>query len=467
MLVRAGRPELAMPFVRGRGPRVERTMALPSVVYDKAMAENVDKFLASIEDAETRYFANVWFAMLNDAKPLPEGVPPRDERLMALAKQLPEVKWKSIELQQKALLMFCTSDPAKALVGEAIESTADKIHLPSMSGNNSSEPFDEAVELIVKRLEIAAAKGDVAPLDKFVKQTLGADTNDDWQLRYAFQRHTEKLANATANNIGRYGPDGYKQLAETLRRVATPSQNMHLQNAAQWNSLSVIAHLRSGQTAKLREWYDSIEEPLRNRLKGNSFSSNTWDWLAATFPDRTEANAAECVTTVTELLKLVDSFHWLSFGEQLKMRLGTGGNPAGQLPLTKLLSDEELAAAGEKLVADAPASGATACSMAVFHQEANRWREAGQFWEKALATIPADQTIKRAWARLHLVRALDKAGDDAAAQTALAQISTEGMQKPFLDAYKKVQEEVQNPSATGAEDAEKATPASENKKEAA
>jgi tetratricopeptide (TPR) repeat protein len=467
MLVRAGRPELAMRFVRGRGARVERSMGLLSAIYDKTMAERAEKFLASIEDAETRYFASVWFASLNDAKPLPEGVPPRDERMVALARQLPEVKWKSPELQQKALLMFCMSDPAKDLVGEAIESAADKIHLPSMSGNGSSEPFDEAVDLIVKRLEIAAAKGDSAPLEKFVNQTMGADTNDDWQLRYAFQRNTNKLSNLTAENIGRYGPGGYKQLAETLRRIATPSQNWHLPDLAKWNSLSLVAHLRSGQGDALREWHKAMEEPMRKKLHGNSLWPQTWEWLAATFPERTEANAAERVAAVTELLRLVDELRWLSFGEQLKMRLGTQGDPDGKLPLTKVLSDDELTAAGEKLVADAPASGATACSIAVFHQDAKRWHEASQFWEKALATLPADQAKKRTWAQLHVARTLAKDGDREAAQKAFSSIPGDRADVPFVHEYEKLKAELQNPSDAGEEDAENAAPVAEDKKEAA
>jgi hypothetical protein len=410
---------------------------------------------------------NAWFAALNDANPLPEGVPPRDDRMVALAKQLSQINWKSPELEQKALLMFCTSDAAKAEVGGAIEAAADKIHLPGMSGNGSSEPFDEAVDLIVKRLEIAAAKGDVVPFANFVKQTLGSATNEDWQLRYAFQRHSQKLAETTASHIANYGPDNFKPLAETLLKVVTPTQNGYLQAPpAQWNSLSLVVHLRSGQGDALREWHKSLEESMRKRLNGNSLWPQTWDWLAATFPERTEANAAERVAAVTELLQLVDEFHWLSFGEQLKVRLGTSGEPDRRLPLTKVLSEEELAAAGEKLVVDAPASGATACSMAVFHEEADSWSEASQFWEKAVATIPADQIKKRTWAQLNLVRALKKAGDHAAAQTAFDQIGKDGMDKPFLDEYEKVREDVQNASATGAEDVEKAT-AKDDKKEAA
>jgi tetratricopeptide (TPR) repeat protein len=189
-------------------------------------------------------------------------------------------------------------------------------------------------------------------------------------------------------------------------------------------------------------------------------------WLAATFGEKTQQNAKERLSAVTELLRLADSLRWLSFGEQLKMRLGSAGTPADQLPLTRLLSPEELAAAGKQLVEEVPARGATAASLAVFHQQAGRWNEASQFWEKAVAAISADQTKQRAWVQVQHARALAKAGDRDAAHEVFARVKRQGMGKAFLDEYRKVEKELQIPAANGEKEASQPEPTSGNKEAA-
>ncbi|MEX2171384.1 MAG: tetratricopeptide repeat protein [Pirellulales bacterium] len=465
LLLQADRSELAMRVLRSHAPSVGGNLTPPLVTYDAAMAKKAAEFLAGVEEPSLRYFASVWLATLDDAKPQPEGVPSRDERLVELAKQLKDIEWRAPDLQQKALLMLCSSPPAQAEATAELESVADKIDLASMASNNNSEPFNESVELVGKRIETGLAKGDLAPFTRFLDQTVVSTVDNDWQLRNAFQRKSQSLAGGVAKQLGALSDEQLRELATALRPVVAPPQNTHINNLSQWNTLCAIAHVRTGQADQFREWHNSLNEQARNRLQQNPMASETWEWLAASFGERTGANAAERLNAVADLLRLADSLGWVQFDNGLKMKLkGQQGNATGEFALTKVLSEEELLAGDEQLAELTPASGATACSLAVFHQKANRWDETIQFCDQALATIPSDERVKRCRIVFRKLRALRKSDQLDAAREVFAQIDLKDMPQDIVKQHATVKQELENPPDANSEDAAPASDETEPEK---
>ncbi len=384
ILIRAGWSERTVGLARGRWSQLSldalrNSDATLDVTFDEALASKIPEFVEGLGHDELRFFYQAALSCLDDPQPKPAGdFVDREARLLALAKRFSEVEFRDSQLKAKTLLMFRSSPAASDLLLAPLREAAENIDLVAAINRNDNR-FDALQKLSIQYVGQSLRAGDLKPLQHFVSQVTSDKSGRQWQLDSARREGTSSIVAAIASRADGWTIDQCAELAPLLRTLG--SERIDADDRKQLSSLLVLISVRASRTDDLASWYKKLESSRRSETRNRGATDKLWEWAASASGPHTPENQAERLKLVSGILRLATTFGWVHIEDDLTMGL-RGSETSLELPLEKLLTDEEILELGAQLAKTAPAKGATWILLARRQQAAGQHLKAAESWRQ-------------------------------------------------------------------------------------
>ncbi len=327
-----------------------RPVRTSGMLYDEALHEAVGSVAAAIEDPEVALYARIALSLFPDIDPAVESAsdewmhpwPDRDGRLVALANESLEHEFESQQLRRRILRLLAAERASRDVIADALAVTAAEFSLSAPSGFNE-EDERLAFELIYAHLVSAIEHGEAEPMLTRISNL------------------KEAMEGAASNSVS-VRVTGLQSIFEThvLGRLADPDAGVSRQLA--WEIGKELAPMNSEAN-----WYGSYRyaSPILTSvlvlgvLEEGCDGLTEWIDTSRTVTDQVEHIEAEellefaggllAAGTVADDVRIAAVQDMLRC-EKIKEFIGPDDWIFGLLQQYDLLTDEDLAAIGPRLV---------------------------------------------------------------------------------------------------------------------
>ena len=406
--------------------------------YSKALEQKLPEFVKLFKNDGDKFFAELFFASFanseSDASPF--GNENADtkvkstpkERLTVLSKRFPTTEFRSKRMRTLSMVLLSDCPGAAAAIREPLAELAADMKIEQLIERNNA---DMQMKLLAAWLGVEASFGNFDPVRKMYRTVNGlsdgqteSDGNpfeDNWEVRQLMSSVSDSISNSFSDQIENGETEAIEKLIPVLAELNAPSLEYRMSP-----ELNVMAHLVTNRTDELIKAWESAP---KNEGDEDSNEGPDMDDFLKQIKKYADGRKIE---DKAERAKLVVDV-W-SLGAKGNFSVGSGHYQAGiqescsgcrkskfgieQLADLELLNDEQILEYGPQLAELNSVKGEVWRQVAKRQFKAEKFEEACESFEKALAASKKDMKQAKINRKVEYANALVKLGrnDDAKKQ---------------------------------------------------
>ena len=401
--------------------------------YDAELLKNTPAFLAKLSDDGERFIAEILLAALPDAKPGDAGasVPPREDRLLAIAKKFKDVKFAKKPMRSKALLCLVDGKTAAAFLENEIASEYKDLDLGEIL-DNFDMVQDKAAKAVVQcYLKSRLAANDVSAFVDLLDR-LPLACNSSCRLSELTTLVLQTAWEALKDGNTAWTCEQNKKAAASLRENVVDRQDDYSNDASTYVTLLLLTHVQSGESDKLLAWNSSLPNELRDRLSWLAdFPDSVFAMLKKGLGQSTKKNLPQRLSCVRDVLRVSAVNGW--FGWRCLRRSKTCVDSISvfdHVIKSGILTADELRENGSDLFKkemfkkDEQFAVAKA-ALAAWMRKTKELAKASDLWREAIALHPDKEAADVQYWRSELAEALRAQGRLDEARKVAAEVDEE------------------------------------------
>jgi hypothetical protein len=428
-LVRSGKTDLAVRCFRSHWAAFRYQWPNSNIAqYDDELAKTAVEFLGKLNNEGERYVAEVLLATMPDVASTTPGAAqkaqsrktasekaatPRDQRLLALAGRLKDVKFTNKALKTKAISGLVLSDKVASTLAEEIAEEYKNAHIVQILESNQFNQMESVRPLLICHVKNCLMANNVQPIMELYGKLSTVQNN----VNYIFNQLGTPLLTACyevlAKENVRWTVEQSKQVAPALRAILKDPNNCYqLGNQHGFVSLILLTHIQAGQTEELIKWFNDLPGNAKSHLSETEGSIPIVQLLQKEIGKPTPENLQQRIACVQDLLRVTLKNGWFVWHLGLRDRIRGDNVPLFKRVIdTELMTPDELIEHGPALVEKLDDAGVAKAALAVWMQERKASDKAIALWQSAIAAVP-DKKQQQAnywrWDYARLLWSLDK-----------------------------------------------------------
>ena len=358
--------------------------------YDGKIQKHMPELIAKLEKEEDRYAAEVILATMNDPpknKPKEgKGVslpfPDREKRLVALAKKLKAIQFKSVARKSKLTIAMLTCPKAQPFLAEEMEAAYKKIKLPENLGYDDHR-IEEARLLLVSYTRLRALEGNLGPF----LETMEKLSKPRHRFDYVFNQLGASVLHGSGFQLLADGkidwtPEQSKAVAKILRDVM--KRKNRWDDVQIFSSMAIASHIWAGETDEFLKFFESLPEEQRKLISRGRISPQIWELQIAGLK-RTKENLPERLDFVRQTFRIASRIGWMRWDSNAPFQTYyTGVDVFERVEKSGILSTKEIIAHCPKMVKEVDKDGLFTTSLARWLHQKKKYKEAIALWQSAI-----------------------------------------------------------------------------------
>jgi tetratricopeptide (TPR) repeat protein len=396
--------------------------------FSKSVEEKLPKFIELFKDDGGKYFAELFFASMENSKVQGQTVSSTvDSRLEELSKRFSSVDFRSKRHQKQSLILLSNSSTTAAVIREPLAELAKDLKIEELMESDESEL---PKKLLASYLAVESQLGNHEPL-KTVWWKINGVTEanavgespyeNNWQVRQFIESISGSASAVFGEKLETASPEEIQEMLPLLQSLNAPTLTYPL-----CPGVNAIAHLAAGKADDLIAAYNAVPSDEEDEESGSSNDMDSFLEEVKKWADKSKIkDSAARAKLVTDV--------W-NIGAKCKFSIGSGHYQDGvqescsgcsqskfgieQLAELKLLSDAQILEVGPTLAELNSVNGEVWRQVAKRQFEAQQFEQAAESFRKALEGTTEEMKQASVNRRVEYANALVKIGqrDKAAEQ---------------------------------------------------